>query len=103
MIDASVSPVRQLPVPPALLAHSTLSRIDYADTFLADVGPVGERTAEEWARAVVEDAPRAVRAKLVAGWSALGLKLDVGGAETVLGWAVRSRTPDALLLGADGR
>jgi hypothetical protein len=103
MTTATVSPVQQLPVRPALLAHSTLSRIDYADTFLADVGAVGERSAEAWARVVLEDAPRAVRARLVAGWSALGLKLALGGPNTVLGWAVRDRTPDAVLLGVDGR
>jgi hypothetical protein len=94
-------PVRQVPVPAAVRAATTLSRIDYADTFLADVGPIGTRSAEAWARAVLEDAPLPRRSGLLAGWTALGLRLDLGGPDAVLGWPVRQSTPDALLLGTD--
>jgi len=92
-------PARQVPVPAAVRAASTLTRIDYADTFLADVGPTGARTAEAWARAVLEDAPLPRRSGLLAGWTALGLRLDLRGPDAVLGWPVRQRTPDAVLLG----
>jgi hypothetical protein len=96
--------VRQVPVPPAARALSTFSQIDYEDAFLVDVGPPGERTAEQWARAVVEDAPVAVRRTLQSGWSAIGLKLGQGQPEQcVLGWEVRRSTPDFVLLGADSR
>jgi hypothetical protein len=93
--------VRQVPVPAAVRAATTLARIDYADTFLADVGPVGARTAEAWARAVLEDAPLPRRTGLLAGWTALGLRLDLRRPDAALGWPVRQSTPGAVLLGAD--
>ena len=95
--------VRRLQVPAGIRQESTLARIDYADTFLVDVGGSGRCTAEAWARAVMEDAPLATRARLLSGWTALGLKLAVGRPEAVLGWAVRRNGPDAVLLAADGR
>lgn len=66
--------VRQVAVPPAARALSTLSRIDYEDAFLVDTGSDRERTAEQWARAILEDAPIIVRRALLSGWSALGLR-----------------------------
>jgi hypothetical protein len=95
---------RQVPIPPAARALSTLARIDYEDGFLADTGSGRARTAEEWARAMLEDAPLIVRAKLRWAWFALGLKLSGARSEHfVLGWAVRRRTPDFVLLGAGSR
>jgi hypothetical protein len=64
---------------------------------------VGERTAEQWARAVLEDAPLPVRSALVSGWTALGLELHLGRPDTVLGWTVQRRTPDLVLLAAASR
>lgn len=96
--------VRQITVPDHARAESTLARIDYADAFLADVGPTRRRTAEAWARAVLEDAPPAIRRTLASGWSALGLKVGLGSpADTVLGWPIRRSTPDIVLLGAGSR
>jgi hypothetical protein len=92
-----MSAVRQVAVPAAVRALSTLERVDYADTFRVEVADVRSRTAEDWARAVLEDAPLAVRGQLLSGWSSLGLKVGRG---SVLGWHVRSSTPDILLLGA---
>ncbi|MCW2654349.1 MAG: hypothetical protein QOE41_3957 [Mycobacterium sp.] len=95
--------VRQVAVPPAARALSTLARIDYADTFVLDTGP-DDRTPEEWARAILEGAPVTVRTKLLLGWSAIGLKLvDDRSGRSVLGWAVRSSSPEFVLLGADSR
>jgi len=93
--------VRQVDLPPAARALSTLSRIDYHDAFLADVGP-DERTAEQLAREILERAPIAVRTQLLSGWSAIGLKIRPSD-QTILGWEVRRATPDFVLLGADSR
>ena len=96
--------VRKVGVPPDARAVSTLCRVDYEDAFLVDVGSVSERTAEQWARAVVEDAPATVRRTLRSGWSAIGLKLDQARSDRcVLGWEVRDSAPDFVLLGADSR
>jgi len=92
-----MSAVRRVAVPAAVRALSTLERVDYADTFRVELADVRSRTAEDWARAVLEDAPPAVRGQLLSGWSSLGLKVGRG---SVLGWHVRSSTPDVLLLGA---
>jgi hypothetical protein len=96
--------VRQVTPPPAARALSTLSRVDYEDAFLVEAAPAQDRTGEQWARAVLEDAPMSTRKALSRGWSALGLRL--GSTESdqfVLGWEVRHVTPDAVLLGASGR
>jgi hypothetical protein len=94
--------VRQVAVPAAARALSTLSHIDYEDAFLVDVGPTQERTAEQWARAIVEDAPVTVRRALLSGWSAIGLKLGPTRSDRfLLGWEVGCSTPDVVLLGAD--
>jgi hypothetical protein len=96
--------VRQIALPPAARALSTLSRIDYEDAFLVAGVPDRDPTSEEWSRMVLEQTPAIVRFKLLCGWSALGLKLgSPRSRQRVLGWEVRRRTPDMLLLGADSR
>jgi hypothetical protein len=96
--------VRKIAVPQDVRALSALSCIDYADAFLVNVGTVSERSAEQWARAILEDSPATLRHPLLSGWSAIGLKLDGGrGGQTVLGWPIRNRTPEYVLLAADGR
>ena len=93
--------VTQIPVPAEVRALSTLDRIDYADAFRVDVGAVLDRTGEQWARAMLTDAPRRVRARLVCGWSVLGLRLGPPWSpRCVLGWRVRRGGPDWVLLGA---
>jgi hypothetical protein len=94
--------VRQIPVPDDVRDLSTLPRIDYADAFLVDTGAHPEWSAERWAMAVLEEAPAATRAKLLSGWLALGLKPAAPG-PAILDWAVRSRTPNTVLLGRDSR
>jgi hypothetical protein len=102
--DDTAGTVRQIALPPAARALSTFSRIDYHDAFFVDAGPAGDRTAEQWARAVLEDAPAGVRRKLVRGWRALGLKIgSPRSGRHVLGWEVRRSTPDFVLLGAGSR
>jgi hypothetical protein len=96
--------VRQVALPAGVRALSTLPRIDYDDAFLAGTGPHQGRTAEQWARAVLEGAPRRTQTALSRGWFALGLRVGpVRSEQRVLGWQVRLSTPDAALLGADGR
>jgi hypothetical protein len=98
------SRVRQVAVPPAVRALSTLSHVDYADAFLVDVGPTRERTAEQWSRAVMEDAPITVRRTLQSGWTGIGLKLAGKPSDRfVLGWEIRRNVPELVLLGADSR
>ncbi|MFI1973067.1 hypothetical protein [Streptomyces cinnamoneus] len=93
--------VRHVAVPPAAHALSTLVRIDYENAVLADLDPAQNRTAEQWARTVLEDAPSDTRQALTQGWTALGLQLRPAPSEgCVLGWPVRRRTPDLVLLSA---
>ena len=95
---------RQVAVPAVARARCTLRRVDYEDAFAVELGSAHVRTAEQWARAFLEDAPLAMRDGLRRGWLALGLKLDVAPRErSVLGWEVRCSTRDSVLLGADSR
>jgi hypothetical protein len=96
--------VRQVEVPAAARGRSTLGQIDYEDAFLVDTGAADDRTAEEWARAMLEDAPAVVRKTLVTGWSSLGLQIGSARSERlVLGWEIRRNAPDHVLLGARSR
>jgi hypothetical protein len=96
--------VRQVAVPPAARALSTLARVDYADAFLTGTGPAGYRAGEEWARAVLEGAPADLRKSLSRGWRALGLRLGSTHSDRfVLGWAVRRSGAGFALLRASGR
>jgi hypothetical protein len=95
--------VRQVPVPQEVRERSTLPRVDYADAFVVDAGAHPDWTAERWARAVLEEAPAAMRTRLLTGWSALGLKNADDTHESVLGWEVRRSSADAVLLGRDSR
>ena len=79
--------VREVPVPASARALSTLPRVDYEDGFLVDTGPAAARTGEQWARAMLEDAPAGTRRALQRGWCALGLRLGSTRSERrVLGW-----------------
>jgi hypothetical protein len=92
--------VSQVLLPADARALSTLSAVDYEDAFIVDAP--GERTAEQWARAVFDDAPLAVRARLVSGWIGLGLKLGKPwSARRVLGWKVQHSSPSVVLLAAE--
>jgi hypothetical protein len=96
--------VHQIAVPAAARARSTLRHVDYADAFLVDVDAPGDRSAEQWGRAIVEGAPPGMQRQLRWGWSALGLRLGPARADGfVLGWEVRRSIPDVLLLGAGSR
>jgi hypothetical protein len=98
--------VRQVAVPPSARALSTLSRVDYdyEDAFLVKIGPAHDRTGEQWARAILKDAPLMTRRALRWGWFALGLKLGSTRSERlVLDWEVRRSAPDFALLHTGSR
>ncbi|MCP2257671.1 Protein of unknown function (DUF2867) [Streptoalloteichus tenebrarius] len=104
MVD-SVSPApttdlaRETAVPPALRELSELSQIDYENTVIADTVLAPNLTAEQWAREVLEGAPAEQRDLLTGGWTNLGLRLTRERSDdVVLGWSVRRRTPDHLVL-----
>jgi hypothetical protein len=94
--------VSQIPLPADARALSTLARVDYTDAFLIESGI--ELTPQQWIRAALQEAPLPVRAQLVSGWSALGLKLGPPSSPRhKLGWRVHRSDPDLVLLAADGR
>jgi hypothetical protein len=94
--------VSQIPLPAEAGELSTLSRVDYVDAFLLESDV--ERTPEQWIRAVLQDAPLAVRTRLVCGWTELGLKLgSPSSPRRVLGWKVHRSGAGFVLLAADGR
>jgi hypothetical protein len=96
--------VRQVALPPSARALSTLSHVDYEDAFLIETGPAHDRTGEQWARAILEDAPISTRKALSTGWSGLGLRLgSTQSDQFVLGWDIRCSTPHVALLSASGR
>ena len=103
-IPATPGRVREVAVPPAARRLSTLSHVDYEDAFLIEIGAAQDRTPEQWARAILEDAPITIRTALRSGWLALGLQLDPSPSErSVLGWEVWRSTPEYVLLAGSSR
>jgi hypothetical protein len=99
-MDHLENDIRQVAVPAAARALCTLSHIDYEDAFLIENCAVQEWTAVQWTRAILEEAPPAVKAKLLLGWSAIGLKTAMSASRrSMLGWEIRASTPDFVLLG----
>lgn len=95
---------REIQVPAEARALSTLSRIDYENAVHVDLDAVDDsaqnRTGEQWARAVHEDAPADTRHALTQQWTRFGLQLGPAHSDRhVLGWPVRQSTPDHVLLG----
>lgn len=80
------------------------SRYDYADAFEIDRSGADARTAEEFTRDALEQAPAVVRETVRFAWGAL-LRFRLGphpSSDHVLGMPIRSSEPDALHLGANG-
>jgi hypothetical protein len=74
-------------------------RHDYASAFEVAVTGV-QRSPRQWARAVFEDSPSAVRRFVVFGWKYV-LHFRLGprpSADHVLGWKVRREEPDLVAL-----
>ena len=99
-LSPALPTVTQISLPADARALSTLPRIDYEDAFT--VGVAVDLTPRQWARAVIDDAPSRVRARLYMGWLGLGLKLGPPwSSHRVLGWRVARDEPDWLLLTAN--
>jgi hypothetical protein len=75
MTPSGSAGVREIDVPDAARSRSTLGRLDYADCFLVAAGRASPGIAEQWSRAVLEDAPPGTRRALHLGWGSLGLQL----------------------------
>lgn len=102
--DAAEPRVHQITPAATDQGSSLLHRTDYEDAFVVDVGWAGSRDAEQWMRVILEDAPLAIRLRLISSWSAIGLKVTLSASErTVLGWEIRERDADFVLVGADSR
>ncbi|KUI47658.1 hypothetical protein AU198_23970 [Mycobacterium sp. GA-1199] len=96
--------VQQVPPAEALLTASTLGRIDYTDAFEVGIEHPLQRSAEEWLRTILEGAPLHTRIRLLAAWSAIGLKLRTpGSAGSILGWEIRKRDAGFVMVGARSR
>jgi hypothetical protein len=101
---ATPRPVREINLPREARRLSTLSRVDYTDAFLLETGHAQDRTGEQWARAMLEDASAGTRKALRQGWFALGLRLGpTSDRRRVLGWEVRRSSPDLALLATSSR
>jgi hypothetical protein len=91
--------VREIELPSEARALTALSRVDYTDCFVLETGRDRHRTGEEWARAILEEAPPATRNTLRRGWRALGVRLgSTADDRLVLGWRVRRSSPGFALL-----
>lgn len=92
--------VRQIDVPPTARALSTLPDVDYADAFLVEADTAGRWSPEQCARAVLDGAPRAVKANLRMGWVSIGLMpATTTSSRSILGWEIRESTPEFVVLG----
>jgi hypothetical protein len=98
-VTISKGDVRQIPVPVIARALCTLTHIDYEGAFLIDNVATEQRTAEQWANAVLADAPFAMKGQLLLGWSAIGLRPTISAStRSVLGWKIWASAPDFVLL-----
>ena len=96
--------VRQIHPADGLVSVSTLGRIDYADAFEVVVHHPLDHSAEDWMRAILAGAPIRTRIRLLAAWSAIGLKLRCPGTDrSILGWPIRAADADFVLVGAHSR
>jgi hypothetical protein len=95
--------VRQVDLPGQTRARCTLTRIDYHDSFLVAADPASGWSGEQWARAMLSQAPISTRATLTMAWRSLGLLLGSPLTDRhVLGWHIRHSTKEFALLGANG-
>jgi hypothetical protein len=78
-------------VPEAVRSLTTLADPDYVDLFTVTTAVAADRSAEEWARAVLEEAPLSRRDARVL-WRFMGLRLGPPhSADHVQGWKIAAR------------
>ncbi len=82
---------------------TTLADPNYTYACEVESTAAGTRSAEQWARAVFEDAPQPLRSVIVLGWLVgLGLRLAPRSSSShVLGWTIVAHTPTAVVLAVD--
>ena len=91
---------REIQVPEATFALDTLASPTWTYTCELATSKADRRSAEGWARAVIEGAPRLLRWFVVTGWI-VGLRLRLGprrSTDLVAGWEIVSSTPTAVIL-----
>ena len=77
-------------VPETIRRLSTLTQIDYADSYMVATTHADDRSPEAWARAVLEDTPLGHRARQL--WEDLGLRLGAPNSpDHVQGWKIAAR------------
>ncbi len=95
----TTSTVQRVDADEALLACTTLSRVDHVDVHT--LSPTSAlQTPEAWARIILEGPPAATRLRLRAGWTMLGLRLHRGDADVIAGWRITHRDTEYLRLQA---
>jgi hypothetical protein len=90
--------VRQRGIGNDVLLLTTLTDIMYVDAHVLETPRATERTAERWARAIMEDTTDCVQEQLTAAWAAIQLDLAPGTEGTIAGWHISSSTPKHVLL-----
>ena len=77
-------------IPDAIRGHDTLVSPDYVDLFTVTTSGAGEKSAEQWARVVLETTPAGRSAPLL--WRLLGLRLGpTPSPDYVQGWKIADR------------
>ncbi len=96
--------MRQVKVSAAARKLSTITRVDYEDAFEIHTGPAHDRTAEQWAREIFEDAPLSTRIALRSAWFLLGAELHHDPPERfIFGLEVLRGTSEFVFLGVRSR
>jgi hypothetical protein len=95
---------RRIDVPETVLAGDSLADPSYTCAFKILKELNDTRTAEEWLRAMLEEAGSALRAFLITGWiGALRLRLGPRpSTDHILGWKILSATPTKITIGVEG-
>ena len=80
-------------IPEAIRCLDTLTSPDYVDLFTANTLEATNKSAEEWARALLEDTPTGRSAPVL--WRLLGLRLGpTPSMEHVQGWRIADHGPN---------
>lgn len=97
-----VSEPRQVAVPESARALCALARIDYEDGFAIETGAARNRTPEQWARALLEDAPTTRGRALWRLAATVGVLPRAGGSRrrSVGAWTQRRSTPEVAIVAA---
>ncbi|MFF0487981.1 hypothetical protein ACFYTQ_03050 [Nocardia sp. NPDC004068] len=101
-VDLEPSPrIEALDITPEILARSTLPDIQHTDAHLLHIDRAADRSAEQWARAIMEEVPAEVRTTLERAWQSIALRLTPGAPRTVAGWSIAHSGTDYVLLQAE--